>query len=152
MEMQVNTSLVLRNHRKNCLAAEQYFENKLHHETDIADLAIDLRNGVNSFILADVRSFMDYQDSHIPGAISIPSGNIPEALLEELQKDKPIIVYCWGPACNGAAKAAAKLSRAGYSVKELLGGIEYWIKEVGGVEGLLKDNAPMYCQISGEGC
>jgi hypothetical protein len=31
-----------------------------------------------------------------------------------------------GPGCNGAAKAALKISALGYGVKEMLGGIHYW--------------------------
>jgi rhodanese-related sulfurtransferase len=35
-------------------------------------------------------------------------------------------VYCWGPGCNGATKAAMQLSALGFPVKEMIGGMEYW--------------------------
>ncbi|MFE5737948.1 rhodanese-like domain-containing protein [Streptomyces celluloflavus] len=38
-------------------------------------------------------------------------------------------MYCWGPGCDGATRAALALARLGYRVKEMLGGIEYWIRE-----------------------
>ena len=44
-------------------------------------------------------------------------------------KDEIFVVYCWGPGCNGATKAAFKLSELGFAVKEMIGGIEYWEKE-----------------------
>lgn len=53
------------------------------------------------------------------------------------------MLYCWGPACNGATKAAAKLSTLGFRIKEMLGGIEYWRKEGGPVEGTLKEQASL---------
>ncbi|MNI96727.1 hypothetical protein D3C73_1552420 [compost metagenome] len=56
-------------------------------------------------------------------------------------------MYCWGPACNGASKACARLAAAGYRVKEMLGGIEYWRKEGGPLEGRLRDEAPLYWTI-----
>jgi rhodanese-related sulfurtransferase len=41
----------------------------------------------------------------------------------------PVVTYCWGPGCNGATRAALALARLGYEVREMLGGIEYWIRE-----------------------
>jgi rhodanese-related sulfurtransferase len=38
-------------------------------------------------------------------------------------------VYCWGPACNGATKAALEFAKLGYDVKEMIGGFEYWVRE-----------------------
>ncbi|MGZ4123683.1 MAG: rhodanese-like domain-containing protein, partial [Tumebacillaceae bacterium] len=57
--------------------------------------------------------------------------------------DTVFVVYCWGPACNGATKAAARLSELGYRVKEMLGGIEYWRKEGNPVAGALGEKAPL---------
>ncbi len=44
------------------------------------------------------------------------------------------MTYCWGPGCNGATRAALALSRLGFAVREMLGGIEYWTREGFGVE------------------
>jgi rhodanese-related sulfurtransferase len=40
-----------------------------------------------------------------------------------------VVAYCWGPGCNGATRAALALSEAGFQAREMLGGIEYWIRE-----------------------
>ena len=40
--------------------------------------------------------------------------------------DKLLVVYCWGPGCNGATKAAMQLSALGFPVKEMIGGMECW--------------------------
>jgi hydroxyacylglutathione hydrolase len=46
-----------------------------------------------SAVFVDVRGATDYQSSHIPGAISIPLGEI-ESRSNELNKDQWIITYC----------------------------------------------------------
>jgi rhodanese-related sulfurtransferase len=39
------------------------------------------------------------------------------------------VVYCAGPHCNGANKAAVKLAALGYPVKEMIGGVTGWLDE-----------------------
>ncbi|MNC61293.1 hypothetical protein D3C75_1112290 [compost metagenome] len=73
----------------------------------------------------------------------MPSGRLGSSS-PELPAGEVLILYCWGPACNGASKAAARLAAQGYQVKEMLGGIEYWRKEGGALEGTLREEAPLY--------
>jgi len=40
-----------------------------------------------------------------------------------------VVTYCWGPACNGATRAALEFARLDYRVKEMIGGYEYWVRE-----------------------
>jgi rhodanese-related sulfurtransferase len=54
------------------------------------------------------------------------------------------VVYCWGPACNAATKAAARLSALGFQVKEMIGGLEYWRHEGYAVEGALGNEAALH--------
>ena len=109
--------------------AEQFFANKLRHETDPADVHADMKHGVADFILLDVRAPHDYQAKHIPGAISLPQSRISKKRIRDFPADALFIVYCWGPGCNGSTKAALKLTQLGCAVKELIGGIEYWQRE-----------------------
>jgi len=39
------------------------------------------------------------------------------------------VVYCAGPHCNGANKAAIQLARLGRPVKEMIGGITGWLDD-----------------------
>ena len=110
-------------------SALQFYADKLRFETDPADVQADIENGVADFILLDVRSRADYQRKHIQGALSLPHSQITRKRLSEYADDAVFIVYCWGPGCNGSTKAALKLSELGYSVKEMIGGIEYWERE-----------------------
>ncbi|GGF65473.1 hypothetical protein GCM10010912_08120 [Paenibacillus albidus] len=123
--------------------AAHYFLAKGRYETDVADVAVDLREGITGFTLVDVRDARSYEEAHLPGAVSLPSGQQhPSA--PALSRENLLVLYCWGPTCNGAAKAAARLAAQGYRVKEMLGGMEYWRKEGGQLEGTLGDQASMY--------
>jgi rhodanese-related sulfurtransferase len=39
------------------------------------------------------------------------------------------VVYCAGPHCNGAHRAAVKLAALEYPVKEMMGGVMGWLDE-----------------------
>ena len=39
------------------------------------------------------------------------------------------VVYCAGPHCNGANKAAVRIARLGFRVKEMIGGVTGWLDE-----------------------
>ncbi len=54
---------------------------------------------------------------------------VADRALAELPLDVPVIVYCWGPGCNGGQRGALALARLGYQVKEMIGGYEYWVRE-----------------------
>jgi len=140
-------SLVLETPAASPQEARKHFLTKLSVETDPADLALDLQRGQTGFIIVDVRSAAAYGECHIPGAINLPARQINEETTASLPKEKVVITYCWGPACNGSAKAADRLSELGFRVKELIGGLEYWRKEGGRVEGTLRDKAPLYWQM-----
>jgi rhodanese-related sulfurtransferase len=121
----------------------RHYLNKLSVETDVADVRLDMEREVDNFVLIDVRAAKSYAECHIPGAISLPYREIDEETTAALSKEQVIVVYCWGPACNAGTKGAARLSELDFKVKEMLGGIEYWRKEGGQVEGTLGERAPL---------
>lgn len=81
------------------------------------------------FVLLDARTKQAWDQGHIPGAVHLPHGEIPARAPGLLDPAVPVVTYCWGPGCNGATRAALALSLAGYPAREMLGGIEYWIRE-----------------------
>lgn len=127
--------------------AAAHFAAKGRYETDVADVAYDLQAGLEGFTLVDVRDERAYTEAHLPGAISVPGGRLQKEQRQTLQTADTLVLYCWGPACNGATKAAARLAAEGYRVKEMLGGMEYWRKEGGTLEGALGEEAPLYWKI-----
>jgi rhodanese-related sulfurtransferase len=110
--------------------AAAYFAASLAFHTDVSDVAAALAAGGDpGFTLVDTRSAAAWDQGHIPGALHLPTALIPERAARLLDRDRPVVVHCWGPACNGAARAALALATLGYQVKEMLGGMEYWIRE-----------------------
>lgn len=106
--------------------ANSYFKNKLAFETDPADVFADMKDGVGGFVLVDVRSPEAFEQTHAVGAINIPHAEINSERMAEFDQETVFVVYCWGPGCNGADRAAFKLSQLGRPVKIMIGGIEYW--------------------------
>ncbi|OCT14726.1 rhodanese [Paenibacillus pectinilyticus] len=143
MTAQLRYSLVLETPAASPEQTHRHYMNKLSVETDVSDVKYDMQYGLNDFLLIDVRSAHAYGECHVPGAINLSSNNINAETTSSFSKDQLIVVYCWGPACNGGTKGAARLSGLGFKVKEMLGGIEYWRKEGNDVEGTMGHSACM---------
>ncbi len=104
--------------------AHEYFENKLAFTTGPVELNRMIRKGQVDIAIIDVREREDYEQGHIPGAISLPRDKWET--LKGLGKDKLNIVYCYSIVCHLAATAAVGFAQRGYNVMELEGGFESW--------------------------
>jgi rhodanese-related sulfurtransferase len=109
--------------------AARHFEAELTFETDCWDVHDALSRAAPGFILLDVRSAADFQKGHVAGAVSLPHGKIIASRMSVYPKGTLFVTYCAGPHCNGAARAAAKIARLGYSVKLMAGGITGWVDD-----------------------
>ncbi|MFJ7336441.1 rhodanese-like domain-containing protein [Streptomyces sp. NPDC101110] len=111
-------------------AAAAHFRAALAFHTDVSDVAAALdAGGAPGFVLVDARSAEAWDQGHVPGALHLPAALVPEQAVQLLDRTVPVVTYCWGPGCNGAARAALALAELGYQVKEMLGGFEYWVRE-----------------------
>ncbi|MEZ8099237.1 rhodanese-like domain-containing protein [Vibrio bivalvicida] len=118
--------------RVKAAASEQalaHFEQLLRFETDCWDVHHALTNGLQDFILVDVRGESLFEQGHIDGAINIPHPRLNEKRLAEFPIDTLFVVYCAGPHCNGTEKAAIRLAKLGRPVKKMIGGITGWLDE-----------------------
>lgn len=106
-----------------------YLAAKLSYYADAWDVAEDLRNGVSEILVIDTRAEALYVAGHIPGAISLPHRLMNEAGTAHLDRDKVYVTYCDGIGCNGSTKGAYKLAQQGLRVKELIGGLDFWIRD-----------------------
>ena len=109
--------------------ALQHFEAEFSFETDCWDTRDALQQATPGFVLVDARSTAHYERGHVPGAVNIPHGKIIESRLATYPESTLFVVYCAGPHCNGAARAAARLARLGRPVKLMAGGIMGWLDE-----------------------
>jgi len=105
-----------------------HFRNRLAFESDPSDVYSDLDAG-KPMVLVDVRGQDAWDQGRAKGAMHIPHAAIIERAPQEISFDTPVVVYCWGPGCNGAQKGALNFALLGYQVKEMIGGFEYWARE-----------------------
>ena len=122
--------------------AARHFQWRLEFETDPSDVHADLEAGVADFVLVDTRSREAFATGHIPGAINLPYREIDDTIVELLPLHQSVVTYCGGPACNAATRGAAALAALGYRVKEMLGGLEYWVREGYPVESYASPESP----------
>ena len=122
-------SAVLQFPPPNPMQSEAWLSAKLAYYSDAWDLAQDLANGVGEIVVIDTRSAEQYREAHIPGAISFPHRTMNAKTLAALDKSKVYITYCDGIGCNGSTKGAWKLASAGLRVKELIGGLDFWLRD-----------------------
>ena len=106
-----------------------HFEALLRYETDCWDVHAALTAAHSGFVVLDVRSPESFCMGHVPGAINLPHARINERNLSEFPPDTLFVVYCAGPHCNGADRAAVRLARLGRNVKKMIGGITGWKDE-----------------------
>lgn len=101
-----------------------YFEKRGELEGVASDeLVRRVKSGAVTVL--DVRPASEYRAGHIPGAISIPVGELA-ARLKELPKHRTIVAYCRGPYCVMAGDAVALLRKRGYTAERLEHGVADW--------------------------
>ena len=112
-------------------AARAHFAHRLSLETDCADVheAMSQAGGAVDFVLLDVRGPQSYARAHVPGAINLPHRQINAERMGAWPPDTLFVVYCAGPHCNGADRAALRLAELKRPVKLMLGGITGWADE-----------------------
>ncbi len=108
--------------------ALQHFAARLRFETDCWDVHTSL-GADQDFVLLDVRGPQAWARAHVPGAINLPHADITADRMAAWPEDTTFVVYCAGPHCNGANKAAVRLAKLGRKVKEMIGGMTGWADE-----------------------
>lgn len=83
------------------------------------------RGDDDSVLILDVRPTEEYEAGHIPGAMSVPLGEL-ENRLAALPPETEIVAYCRGPYCVLAPQALQLLRRHGYQARRLQDGLPEW--------------------------
>jgi rhodanese-related sulfurtransferase len=112
-----------------CMNAQlQHYKDKLAYEIDSSDL-YSLKQDGGNVIIIDTRAPELYAAGHVPGAINLPHRLMTAESTAHLDRSALIVTYCNGIGCNGSTKGAIKMTELGFTVKELLGGIDWWKRE-----------------------
>lgn len=106
----------------------KHYEDKLAFEIDSWDLKAALELG-ERVVVVDARSPEAYQREHIPGAINIPHRKMTLETTKHLSRSDLVVSYCDGIGCNASTKGALNLSKLGFRVKELIGGMDWWKRD-----------------------
>lgn len=81
-------------------------------------------------MILDARPLGDYDQGHLPGALSFPANDIESAFeqtLPILSQEDPILIYCFGRSCDESLQVADFLKDQGYTNLFLFaGGMEDW--------------------------
>ncbi len=83
------------------------------------------RLNAGDLVVLDVRPPVEFQAGHIPGARSVPIGELRQRL-RALPKGAEIVAYCRGPYCVYADDAVRLLQRRGYRARRLEDGFPEW--------------------------
>ncbi|MBC8127739.1 MAG: rhodanese-like domain-containing protein [Gloeobacteraceae cyanobacterium ES-bin-144] len=105
-----------------------HYSKKLAYEIDSWDLKVAIEDGA-SVIVIDARSPDAFSSGHIPSAISIPHRQMDPESTSHLDKSALIVTYCDGIGCNASTKGALAMSKLGFKVRELIGGLDWWKRD-----------------------
>lgn len=117
----------------------RFYDAKLKYEIDSWDLSEKL-NGSTKVVVIDTRSKEAFDQEHIPEAINIPHRTMDVQSTAKLNKDILYITYCDGIGCNASTKGALNLTKLGFCVKELMGGLDWWKRDGYQTEGINSSN------------
>lgn len=110
-------------------AALAHFEAAFTFETDCWDVHDAITSAKQDFVLLDVRGSDKYAAGHVPGALDLAHRKIIGSAMNRYPPETVFVVYCAGPHCNGAARAAVRLAKLGRPVKLMAGGVTGWLDE-----------------------
>jgi rhodanese-related sulfurtransferase len=102
----------------------EYFEARGEME-EVAGNELLRRVKAGEVTVLDVRPVEEYRAGHLPGALSIPVGEL-KARLKELPKQREVVAYCRGPYCVMAIEAVELLRKKGYRAHRMEQGVADW--------------------------
>ncbi|WP_042347008.1 ArsR/SmtB family transcription factor [Bacillus massiliigorillae] len=103
---------------------KEFLNNHFHlNGVSLMELKARMENG--EVLLLDVRPKEEYEEAHIPGAISIPIEEL-EAKLASLPTNCDVVAYCRGPYCLMSVEAVELLKNKGINAFRLEKSVQDW--------------------------
>ncbi len=113
----------------------KYYGDKLKYEMDSSGLFEAINNN-EAIIIVDTRKILAYEKERIPRAINLPHREINEKMVKDFDLSKTYVCYCDGIGCNASTKGALIMTKLGFKVKKLIGGIAWWKIDGYATEGI----------------
>lgn len=66
--------------------------------------------------LVEVLPREEYDELHLPGAINVPLKELDRQAARRLDRERPVVVYCWDALCDMSPRAATWLEQLGFEV------------------------------------
>jgi rhodanese-related sulfurtransferase len=107
---------------------QNYYQGKLKYEIDSWDLN-ELMHQSAKLKVIDARSKKAFDNEHIPGSINLPHREMSVKTTDRFDKETLYVTYCDGIGCNASTKGALNMTKLGFKVKELIGGLDWWKRE-----------------------
>jgi rhodanese-related sulfurtransferase len=80
---------------------------------DLAGVQELLQRGAQ---LVEVLPREEYEELHLPGAINLPLKELDAQHAARLDRERPVVVYCWDALCDMSPRAATRLELLGFDV------------------------------------
>lgn len=84
------------------------------------------RMKAGTVVVIDVRPAEEFEQGHLPGAVSVPLDALKSWARDEAPRRKQIIAYCRGPYCVYAVQAVAELTKRGLRATCSEDGVAEW--------------------------
>ena len=79
------------------------------------ETVLEMRENKDDFMLVDVMSVDSFQEGHIPGACNIPLSTNEEKIIQGMDKNKSLVVYCACYHCTASSDAARRFQELGFT-------------------------------------
>jgi rhodanese-related sulfurtransferase len=66
--------------------------------------------------LVEVLPREEYDELHLPSAIHVPLRELDAQHAQRLDRERPVVVYCWDALCDMSPRAATRLDELGFEV------------------------------------
>jgi rhodanese-related sulfurtransferase len=83
------------------------------HTVDLQGVRELLERGAQ---LVEVLPREEFEELHLPGAVNLPLKELGAQCAEQLDRDRPVVVYCWDALCDLSPRAATRLAQLGFEV------------------------------------
>jgi rhodanese-related sulfurtransferase len=103
---------------------------------DLAGVQKLLQRGAQ---LVEVLPREEYEELHLPDAIHLPLKELDAQHAARLDRERPVVVYCWDALCDMSPRAATRLEELGFDVYDYALSKVDWLAHGLPVEGTAAD-------------